>query len=252
MPAVTDIIAHLDEFLDTTAVPDSSWNGLQVAGSPEVTKVVSAVDASRKTFEQAAAAQANLILAHHGLFWQHANPTVSGWQKDRIDLLLQNEISLYTSHLPLDRHPEVGNNALLLRLLDIEPTEEFYEEDGVTISWIGEAKTPHSFDQIVATLETELNAKCRTLPFGPKEIKRVAVATGGGSYRGFNEALAKNADLYITGDTAELYASAQDAHLNVIFAGHYATETLGVRALGDHLAQKFSISHEFIDIPTGL
>ena len=193
-----------------------------------------------------------MLIVHHGHFWSNHNPSISGWSKERISILYDNDISLYASHLPLDRHKEVGNNAELLKILGASIKKEFLHHKGKNIGWLGERKKAISITEVEKKLNEQIDAKCIVLPFGKKNIKTIAVCSGGGSYGGFYEALALGADLYITGDTAEVYYTAKDSGMNVIFAGHHSTETVGLKALSKVLKKKLKIETTFIDLPTGL
>jgi len=252
MPSLNKIVGFLDKYLKIDDVQDSSWNGLQFEGGSKVEKIAFAVDASAESFEKAAQENAELLIVHHGHFWNSHNPSIVGWSKDRMDLLYRNDLSLYACHLPLDRHKEVGNNAELLKLLGAPIKKEFLFHKGKNIGWIGERKRAISLLDIEQKLNDNLKTSCIVLAFGKNKIKTIAVCSGGGSYGGFYEALALNADLYITGDTAEVYYTAQDAGMNVIFAGHHATETVGLKALSKVVNKKFKIETVFIDLPTGL
>ena len=252
MPSLKKIVGFLDTYLKIDDIQDSSWNGLQFEGDPKVEKIAFAVDASAESFEKAVEENAGLLIVHHGHFWQSHNPSISGWSKDRIDVLYKNGLSLYASHLPLDRHKEVGNNAELLKLLGAPIKEEFLFHKGKNIGWIGERKRAISISDIEQKLNDNLKTSCIVLPFGKKNIKTIAVCSGGGSYGGFYEALSSKADLYITGDTAEVYYTAKDSGINVIFAGHHATETVGLKALSKIVEKKLKIETVFIDLPTGL
>jgi dinuclear metal center YbgI/SA1388 family protein len=252
MPTLKKVIGFLDTYLKIEEIEDSSWNGLQFEGVSKVEKIAFAVDASAESFEKAAQENADLLIVHHGHFWNSHNPSIVGWSKDRVDLLYNNSLSLYASHLPLDRHREVGNNAELLKLLGAPIKKEFLFHKGKNIGWIGERKSAISISEIEQKLNGSLKTSCIVLPFGKKNIKTIAVCSGGGSYGGFYEALASKADLYITGDTAEVYYTAKDSGINVIFAGHHATETVGLKALAKVIAKKFKIETVFIDLPTGL
>jgi dinuclear metal center YbgI/SA1388 family protein len=252
MPSLNKIVGFLDKYLKIDDVQDSSWNGLQFEGGSKVEKIAFAVDASAESFEKAAQENAELLIVHHGHFWNSHNPSIVGWSKDRMDLLYKNGLSLYACHLPLDRHKEVGNNAELLKLLGAPIKKEFLFHKGKNIGWIGERKRAIPLSDIEQKLNHNLKTSCIVLPFGKNKIKTIAVCSGGGSYGGFYEALALNADLYITGDTAEVYYTAQDAGMNVIFAGHHATETVGLKALSKVVNKKFKIETVFIDLPTGL
>jgi len=252
MPTLKKVVDFLDTYLKIDEIEDSSWNGLQFEGNSEVGKIAFAVDASVESFEKAARENAQMLIVHHGHFWQSHNPSISGWSKDRVDLLYNNNLSLYACHLPLDRHKEVGNNAELLKLLGAPIKKEFLFHKGKNIGWMGERKKAVSLKDIERILIDSLDTECIILPFGKENIKSIAVCSGGGSYGGFYEALELNADLYITGDTAEVYYTAKDSGMNVIFAGHHATETVGLKALSKVLEKKLKVEAVFIDLPTGL
>jgi dinuclear metal center YbgI/SA1388 family protein len=252
MPQLKKVVYFLDQYLKIDDIKDTCWNGLQVEGKSEVNKIVFAVDASIETFELAIQKQADLIVVHHGHFWHTQNPSIVGWAKERIEILSKHQTSLYACHLPLDRHRRVGNNAQLLKLLGANITNEFLLHEGKNIGWTGTTKNAVSLKQIERKLNAKLNANCIVLPFGKERVKTVAVCSGGGGYGGFYEALNLGIDLYITGDTIEAYYSAKDSKTNVIFAGHHATETLGLKALAEVVTQKFRIQCLFIDLPTGL
>lgn len=252
MTKLREIVGFLDEYLKINEINDKSWNGLQVQGKDDVNRIAFAVDAGIDTFERAIEEDADMVIVHHGNFWRGSNPSIHGWNKKRIDLLYKNGISLYAAHLPLDRHEEVGNNAQLLKILNAKIKKEFLFEDGKNTSWVGEFKQPMTVNDIEAGLNAKINAKCVTLPFGKVMNKTIAVCSGGGGYEGFFEALKEKVDVYLTGDAVEVYTTAKDAKINVIFAGHYATETVGVKALSKVLKEKFKLNTTFIDIPTGL
>lgn len=251
MAKLKDIVEFLDNYLKTDDIKDSSWNGLQVEGKPEVKKIIFAVDAGIDTFKKAIEEKADLIIVHHGHFWKTGNPAIIDGNKRRIGMLYENKVSLYASHLPLDKHKEVGNNAQLLEIIGAKIKEEFAEHEGQSIGWIGELKKPMTIKEAEKIINSKLKTKAKILPFG-KDIKRIAVCSGGGGYPTFFEALNKNVDLYLTGDAIEVYHATKDAKLNVIFAGHHTTETLGVKALSKIIKQKFKVETKFIDIPTGL
>lgn len=252
MVELKNLVEFLDNYLQINDIEDTCWNGLQVEGKKEVKKVLFAVDASISTFKKAVEEDADLIIVHHGHFWKSGNPSLVNWNKERIDLLYKKQISLYACHLPLDRHKEVGNNAQLLKLFNAKIKEEFLYHNGKNIGWIGELKTPLSVKDIEKKLNNELNTKSIVLPFGKEKIKTIAICSGGGDYAVFFEALNKKVDLYLTGDASDIYSAAKDAKFNVIFAGHYATETIGVKALSKIIKQKFKIETIFVDIKTGL
>ncbi len=250
MPKLNNIVKFLDQYLETDKFEE--WNGLQIEGKSEVKKIVFEVDASIDTFKEAIKNGADLIVAHHGLFWKNVNPSFVGYNKERIDLLQKNGISLYISHLPLDRHRTIGNNAELLRLLGAKIIEEFCQYGDSNVSWIGKCRKPITIEQAVEKLKIELGANCTVLSFGKKEIKTIAVCSGGGGYEPFFEAFNKKVDLYLGGEAIDIYSLVKDAKFNVIFAGHHATETVGVKALSKIVKNKFKVETVFVDIPTGL
>lgn len=252
MPKLNKVVVFLDEFLKTDDVKDASWNGLQFEGRSEVKKIAFAVDAGMESFERAAGEGADMLVVHHGQFWEFRNPSMVGWTRKRIGLLFENEMSLYCSHNPLDRHSEVGHNAQLLKLMGARITDEFFHYHGKNIGWIGERKSAITLNDMEKKLNKELNTSCTVLPFGPERIKTIAVCSGGGSYSGFYEALDAGVDLYLTGDAVEIYYTAKDAGMNVIFAGHHATETIGLKALAEVVRNRLKVETVFIDLPTGL
>ena len=250
MPKVklNKIINYLDEYLTVADFTDDSWNGLQFESKPNVNHIATAVDASADAFSQAARIKTDLLIVHHGQFWKQANPSFSNWQKERLDILFANSVSLYASHLPLDRHPEVGNNAQILKLLGAKITNDFHISNGNNIGWVGQIKeTP--LTEIVKTINAKLSTKSRVLPYGPETIKNIGVCSGGGGSQSIFEAIQSKVDLYISGDPVYVNTIAKDAGMNAIFAGHYHTETVGVKALGNHLSKKYNIQHTFIDLP---
>jgi len=252
METLKKIVDFLDSYLEIHAIKDSSFNGLQIEGGQRVGRVLFAVDAGILTFERAVEEKADLLVVHHGHFWQSSNPSFAGWNKRRMDILYKNGISLYAVHLPLDRHPVVGNNAQLLKILGAQISGEFLVRDGKNISWTGEFVSPVSVDAVAEKLRARLRAEVRVLAFGPKKVRTIALCSGGGGYGSFSEALDRKVDLYLTGDAIEIYHSARDAGMHVIFAGHHATETVGLQALMKVLGKRFSAETVFADIATGL
>lgn len=246
------ITSYLDELLPVGTIEDASWNGLQIEGSETVKTIVTGVTAGKELFTRAAELHADYIIVHHGHYWRYGTPALTGWEKKRVDVLLDNNMSLYASHLPLDKHPKIGNNITLLNLLHAEVTGGFMTHGNETSSYMGMIVRGKHIEEITSILDSSLKTTCITLPFGPPIIRTVAVCSGGGGYRAFAEALDQKVDLFITGDTAEIYNDAKDSGTNVIFAGHHATERLGMQALGDLIQKTFSVQVTFIDVPTGL
>ncbi|AMM53802.1 Nif3-like dinuclear metal center hexameric protein [Pyrococcus kukulkanii] len=246
-----EIVKFLDEFLSISAYPDKSSNGLQVEGREEVNTVAFAVDACLDTIVKARAFNADMLIVHHGIIWGGVN-YVKGLFAKRLRELMKAEMNLYVAHVPLDAHPEVGNNAQLLKLLGLEPKEPFGEYRGVKIGFIGEFEEPKPLPMIAQILAEKLPVDyVKSYEFGLQEVKRVAVMSGAGGFA--IEEASEKADLLITGEfTHADYRTAEDLRLTVIAAGHYATETLGVKALMPIIREKFGVKTVFIDSPTGL
>ncbi|MFP4111724.1 MAG: Nif3-like dinuclear metal center hexameric protein [Candidatus Woesearchaeota archaeon] len=252
MEELKKITSFLDRHLSIEDFKDRSYNGLQVEGNSDVKKILFAVDAGLDTFRKALELKAEMIVVHHGLLWDGADPRIKDTHKERIDFLLRNKISLYAAHLPLDAHFDSGNNVMLLKLLGAKIRRDFHDYHGKKIGWIGEFKPPMAVKEIDIRLSSELGAKCTTLAFGREFARTVAVVSGGGGYSAFYDAVNEGCDIFITGDTVELYHSAKDENMNVIFAGHHATEILGVKELSNVIKKKFKVDSIFHDIPTGL
>ena len=252
MTHLDTIVDYLNSYLDISAVKDSCWNGLQFEGKSEVKKIAFAVDAGVETFLKASSLKCDLIVVHHGHFWSDQNPSYTKWGKKRLDILHRNKISLYASHLPLDRHRVVGNNAQIIKILGGTVAKEFLFHSGVNIGWTGRLKSSQTLKQIVRTLKTKINSEPIVLGFGKKKISTLSVCSGGGGYGGFYEAIKEGSDLYITGDAIEVFYTAKDSGMNIIFAGHHATETVGLQALKKVVDKKFGTDSVFIDLPTGL
>lgn len=246
-----DVVQFLDEYLRINEWGDKSRNGLQVEGSSEVEKIAFAVDACMESFEMAKQANADMLVVHHGLIWGGIE-YVRGIVARRLRFLLENGISLYAAHLPLDAHPEIGNNAQILKILGIEIAEPFGSYHGSTIGYAGTFGESKSVDEIVSIIEKSLNTEVKLLRFGRDEVRKVGVVSGKGAFV-ISQAIDSDLDLLITGEAEhEAYHLAKEGGLNVIFAGHYATETVGIKALMDVVKNKFDVEVEFIDIPTGL
>ncbi len=245
MAKLNKIVDFLDNYLKIEEFDDTSWNGLQVEGKPEVKKIAFCVTAGVDVFKKAIKEKPDLIIVHHGLFWKQGNPSIKGYIKERVELLLKENISLYACHLPLDKNTVVGNNVELLKIFKIKPEEEL---GGV--GWIGSSKEI-KLDDLVKKLEKQINTKCIVLDYGKKIVKRIGIVSGGAPW-GVFEAIAKKVDVFITGDAADITEVVRDAKINVVFAGHYATETVGVKALSNLLKKKFEVKTVFIDFPTKL
>ena len=247
-----EIVNFLDEYLNVLAFPDKSRNGLQVEGKEEVEKIAFAVDACMDTFIKARAFGADMLIVHHGLIWGGIE-YVRGLVQKRLKFLLENELNLYAAHLPLDLHPEVGNNAQLLKLLELEPREPFGSYNGLNIGYISEFDEPKPLPLVAQILVEKLKTDyVKAYEFGVEEIRRVGVVSGRGGFA-IPEAIEKGVNLFITGEFLhDDYHTAKEGRLSVIAAGHYASETLGVKALMPVLREKFGVKTVFIDNPTGL
>lgn len=243
---LNSIVRFLNKELKVKSIKDLSRNGLQVKASNEIRKVGLATDACMDVFKKAKKSGCDLVIVHHGLFWKK-HKDISNITKDRVKFLKKNKISLYAVHLPLDKHIKYGNNACILKILGIKPKELFAE-----VGYIGYLNKPRSLGSIAKELNKGLKTKCKSFGFGKKSIRKVAAVSGYGA-PDVLEAIKKNVDLFITGETSHsYYDDAEEGRINVIFGGHYKTETLGVRALGNLLKQKFGLKTIFIDSPTGL
>jgi dinuclear metal center YbgI/SA1388 family protein len=245
-----EIISYLDNYLQIAAIADYGPQGLQVeAAHKEVQRVALAVDTAPATIEAAASWQADLLLVHHGILWRSVE-RITGPLGRRVRLLLENNIHLYAAHLALDAHPEVGNNAVLARMLGMSIEEWWCEVMGSKIGVIGRFDV--ALPELVSLVNERLDTQARALPHGPSAVRRLAIVSGFGADR-VGEAREMGADTLLTGETSHAnYWAAADYGLNVIFAGHYATETVGVKALGDHLVARFGLATRFLDFPTAM
>jgi dinuclear metal center YbgI/SA1388 family protein len=218
--------------------------GLQVVGAPEVTRVACGVSASRALFVEAAATGAQLLVVHHGLFWDRDPRIVDTPMRARLEALFEGDLNLAAYHLALDAHAEVGNNALLCRALGIEELERFAD-----VGFGGELASPCGLDELTARIAGELGRTPLAFGSGPDRIRRVAVCSGGAA-RLLAQAASEGYDCFLTGEPAEpSMMTAREAGIHFVAAGHYATETLGVQALAKRLAERFSLEWSFVDLP---
>jgi len=246
----SELVAFLDHLLGQDAHLDypGAWNGLQVQGPAEVRTMAVAVDASANVIERAGVLGADFLLVHHGLFWDPER-RLTGHRFQKLERLIRSEIGLYASHLPLDRHPDVGNSALLIRGLGLEPDAPFGDWKGNAVGWKASAQL--SRDALSARLRAHLpEAPVRTLWFGEERVQQIGVVTGAGADF-MAEAAASGVGTLITGEAShQHFAMAHELSMNLVLAGHYATETGGVRAVGDLITASFGIPVTFIDDPS--
>ncbi|WP_048150870.1 Nif3-like dinuclear metal center hexameric protein [Palaeococcus ferrophilus] len=246
-----EVVKFLDGYLNISAYPDKSSNGLQVEGKEEVERVAFAVDATLRTIERAAKGGADMLIVHHGMIWGGID-YVTGIHYKRLKALISSGINLYVAHLPLDAHPEVGNNVGLLGLLGLEPKGPFGEYRGLSVGFWGEFDEPQPMEKVAQIIAEKLNTEVKTYEFGKREVKTVGAVSGEGAFA-LEEAHRRGIDLLITGEFGHAdYLTAQDMEQSVLVAGHYKTETLGVKALMDVLRGRLGLDAIFIDDPTGL
>jgi dinuclear metal center YbgI/SA1388 family protein len=250
MARTADVIAALDELLDARDFPDLGPNGLQVPGREEVRRVVTGVSATRALIERAVELEADLVLVHHGLFWQFDPTGLTPVLAERLRPLFKHDVNLAAYHLPLDAHAEVGNNAQLAGLLGLAEHEPFGTYRGRRIGRAGR------FDGDGVAIEDLLGRIARAtggdplhLPGGPERVRGIGIVSGSGS-DSLAEAVALGLDAFLTGEPREhVMGQAAEAGIHFIAAGHYATETFGVRRLGELLERDFDLEHHWVDLP---
>ncbi|MGP3791159.1 Nif3-like dinuclear metal center hexameric protein [Pseudomonas sp. B392_1p] len=242
------LVKRADHYLNAAKIADYCPNGLQVEGRGHVRKIISGVTASQELIDAAVAAEADLILVHHGYFWKGENPCVVGMKQRRLKTLLQHDISLLAYHLPLDVHPLVGNNVQLAERLGIAVEGPLEPENSRNVALVGSLPEALSAAEFAARVASVLGRE-PLLVDSQKPIRRVGWCTGGG--QGYiDQAIAAGVDLYLTGEASEqTFHSARENGVSFIAAGHHATERYGVQALGDYLAREFNIEHVFTDCP---
>lgn len=246
------LINHLDSYLNIGEIEDESQNGLQIQGPEQVKRVAFAVDGCQASFEQAVAEGAQLLIVHHGLFWGKPR-LLTGLHFRRVRTLIEGGCGLYAVHLPLDAHPEVGNNAELARLLKLRDIRTFGEYRGTQIGALGaldrSVDMPAFLGRLIAALG---KPPLRVLDHGPDQIERVGCFSGSAASM-MDQAAREGVDTYVTGETSHMYFhEAAERQLNVIFAGHYATETLAMKALARHVESELGLDSVFVDLPTGM
>jgi dinuclear metal center YbgI/SA1388 family protein len=249
MAARDEIIAYVDDLLEIEAFSDYGPNGLQVPGADEVSLVVSGVSAQRELFERAVAAGAQLVLCHHGLFWDFHPRAIGPALKERLRILFDADISLAGYHLPLDAHAEVGNNALICAALGLERAERFGAHKGRQLGFVGRSAEGVPFAELCARCAAAFGQEPFVFDCGPELVHSVGIVSGGAE-SSFGEAIAHGLDAFLTGEIAEhVMAEAREGGVHYIAGGHYATERFGIRRLGELVAERFRIEHRFVEIP---
>ncbi|MCQ4265643.1 Nif3-like dinuclear metal center hexameric protein [Pseudomonas stutzeri] len=246
--ALTTLVAECDRFLNVAKIADYCPNGLQVEGRPQVRRIVSGVTASQALLDAAIEAQADAVLVHHGYFWKNEDARIVGMKQRRLKTLLNHDISLLAYHLPLDVHPQVGNNAQLARVLDLLVEGPLEPDNAKSVGLVGSLRTPISPVEFQRRIYQALGREPLMID-GQRPIQRIAWCTGGA--QGYIEqAVAAGVDAYLTGEISEPTVHiARENGLSFFAAGHHATERYGVQALGDYLAAQFGIEHRYIDCP---
>src|SRR5262245_1518323 len=251
MASLSEIVSYADRYLHIRDVGDwdNALNGLQIENSGRVTRIGAAVDVSTRVSAEAQKRDIDFLIVHHGLFWPGLQP-VRGALRRQLRLAFENDIALYSAHLPLDIHPQVGNNAQLVTVLGLKSAQPFLEEKGQPGGLRIRASLARS--ELVRKLEKALNGPVKVFDFGPKQTRVIGVVTGAAGseiYRVADEGI----DTFITGEAPHWAAvAAEEVRVNLLLGGHYATEVFGVKALAAHLSKRFRVPWEFIDCPTGL
>lgn len=249
--ALKDLVKEAERLLKNGEFTDfaGAVNGLQVENRGKVTKIAAAVDASLTTIHMAIGEKADLLVVHHGLFWSASHPW-TGRRYEMMRTLVEGNLAVYSSHLPLDAHPKIGNNILLARALGLKEIKPFFFEKGRHLGVRG--RLDISRDELAKKLSRATGVSVKVLPGGEAKCTKIGIVTGGAGAE-MKIAAAEGVDTFITGEGPHwTFALAEDLNLNVFYGGHYATETFGVKALADHLAKRFSLPWVFVDHPTGL
>jgi len=242
------IVSFLDRELAIGEFRDYSNNGLQVQNKGKIRKICLGVDASMDFFQHVRDANANLAICHHGISWNDSLKHITDLNYSRIAFLIENDIALYGCHLPLDAHPKYGNNIQLCKALDIKKTRAFGIYNGIAIGFAGQLDTTSTYTAFKKKVESVVGNSLQTMDFGKKRIRSVAVVSGGAADE-LAQAALDDIDVYVTGEPKlSAYSIAQEYGINVIFAGHYATEVFGVKALAGLLSKSFNIPCEFLDL----
>jgi dinuclear metal center YbgI/SA1388 family protein len=249
MPRPEEIVAFLDDLLDAPSFDDLGPNGLQVPGADEVSLVVSGVSAHAELFEHAAEAGADLVLCHHGILWDFHPRAIGPRLKGRLKALFDADMSLVQYHLPLDAHPEVGNNALICAELGFDAAEAFGDYRGRAIGRVGRSADGVPASELRERCERAFGRPPLSFDFGPEPVRSIGIISGAAA-SSFDDAAALGLDAFLTGEPAEhLMADAREAGMHFIAGGHYGTETFGIRRLGELVSERFGVEHRFVAVP---
>jgi dinuclear metal center YbgI/SA1388 family protein len=251
MTSLPEIVDYTNDFLRIREIGDwdNALNGLQIENSGNVTKIGASVDASTRVLAAAAKQNVDLVIVHHGLFWQGLQP-VTGALHRQLELAFENNIALYSAHLPLDLHSEVGNNAQLAAALGLTSIQPFFEEKGQLVGVKARVSMPRN--EVDRKLQKALTGPVKAFMFGPRKTGTIGIITGGAGSEIYKVAQ-EGIDTFITGEAPHWAAvAAGELGMNLLLGGHYATEVFGVKALAVHLSKRFKIPWAFIDCPTGL
>ena len=251
MASLSEIVSYTNRFLRIREVGDwdNALNGLQIENSGRVTRIGAAVDVSTRVLSEAAERDVDLLIVHHGLFWPGLQP-VLGALRRQLRIAFENDVALYSAHLPLDIHRQIGNNAQLVVELGLKSAKPFLEEKGQPVGLDVRVSLPR--DEVIRRFKKAVNGPIKVFGFGPKQTRTIGIVTGAAGseiYRVADEGI----DTFITGEAPHWAAvAAEEVGVNLLLGGHYATEVFGVKALAAHLSNRFQIPWEFIDCPSGL
>ena len=251
MASLSELVSYTDRFLRIYHVDDwdNALNGLQIENSGQVTRIGAAVDVSTRVLTEAKKRQVDLLIVHHGLFWPGLQP-IRGALRRQLRVAFEDDIALYSAHLPLDTHPKVGNNAQLSAALGLKAPQPFLEEKGQPVGL--KLRGSMSRDELIRKLQKALDGPVRLFNFGPKQARSIGIITGAAGSEIYRVA-EQNIDTFITGEAPHWAAvAAEELGINLLLGGHYATEVFGVKALAAHLSKRFRVPWEFIHCPTGL
>lgn len=245
------LVRYLDDTLRISEIADYGPQGLQLEGRAQVDKIVGLVDAHLPCVHAALERQADLMLVHHGIFWGEAKRLTGSYGR-LVRTFIQNDLNLYAAHLPLDAHPQWGNNAELARRLGLTIIDWWANVKGTPLAVLAKYDQPIDFHEMVARFEEQVGRPHLIQAEGPPKVRTVGILSGFGADK-IEAAAALGCDAYVTGETSHAqYYDAANTGINLLYGGHYTSETVGVQALGEHLAQNFGVAFEFVDLPTGL